>query len=579
MVLYVYKQPDANVVETVDAVKAMLPQVERWLPPAAKVHVVYDRTTLIHAAIVEVQRTIAIAIVLVVLVIALFLRHVWATLIPGLTIPVALAATLAVMQLCGYSLDNLTLMALTIAVGFVVDDAVIMIENIMRRMANGESAMAASLAGTRQMGFTIVSITAALIAALIPVLFMPDVVGRYFREFGITLVAAIVASALVSLTLTPMLCSRMLPSAGPARARKRRAEGAFARFYARSLGWALRHRAIALPLTLAVTAASVWLYQALPKGFMPTQDTGVIFVRTIANPNISFAAMEDRQRAVIDKIQEDPAVSGTTSWIGEGSGGALSLGSMLVALKPPEQRGMSTQQVIDRLRPALAKVDGIRTFFVPLQDINLGVQSGGSRYQYTLWGADGEQVLRAAQDMVSRIRKLPEVTDVISSWETSGLQAGLRIDRVRAAALGVTPLAIDNTLYDAFGQRQVNTLYLPTNYSRVILEVDPAAQTDPSVFSQLYVPGNNGGQVPLAAITRPVRSHAIMWVRHSAQYPAATVTFDTRPGVAIGAAITAIRAAEAEAHLPDEVQAPNSVARRRSPTNPPPRICFCSAPR
>jgi multidrug efflux pump len=553
VVLYVFKQNDANIVETVDAVKAMLPQVERWLPPSVKVHVIYDRTTLIHAAIVEVQYTIAIAVVLVVLVIGLFLKRAAATLIPALTIPVALAATLGVIELNGYCLDNLTLMALCIAVGFVVDDAVIVIENIMRRIAAGEAAMAAALAGTRQMGFTIVSITAALIAALIPVLFMPDVVGRYCREFGVTLVAAITASAFVSLTLTPMLCSR-LPGL-QAKLVAPRMDGACARLYAQSLGWALRHRAIALAATLAVTGASVWLYEALPKGFMPTQDTGVIFVRTIANANISFAAMEDRQRAVIDRIRLDPAVSGLTSWIGEGNGGALSLGDMLVALKPPDERRMSTQQVIDRLRPNLAKLDGIRTFFVPLQDINLGVQSGGSRYQYTMWGADGEQVLQAAANMIGRVRKLPEVTDVISSWEITGLQAGLMIDRVRAAALGVTPVAIDSTLHDALGQRQVNTLYLPTNFSRVILEVDPAAQTDPSVFQRLFVPGTGGHEVPLAALTRPWRAHATMWVRHSAQFPSATITFDTKPGVAIGQAITAIRAAEAEARLPDEVKA------------------------
>ena len=552
VVLYASKQPDANVVETVDAIKQALPQVERWLPPSIKVRIVYDRTTLIRASIVEVQRTIAIAIILVVLIIALFLKRWWAAAIPALTIPVALAATLAVMQANGYSLDNLTLMALTIAVGFVVDDAVIMIENIMRRIDGGETAMQAALAGARQMSFTIVSITAALISALIPLLFMADVVGRYFREFGVTLVAAVSASAFVTLTLTPMMCGRLLGPRTPRCAD--RAPGAFGRAYDRTLDLALGHRAIVFAVTLAIAAGSAWLYVALPKGFMPTQDTGVMFVRTIASPNISFAAMEDRQREVIDKVLQDPAVSGLTSYIGEGNGDSISHGQMIVALKPPEERKLAIQQVIDRLRDRLAKVDDIRTFLVPVQDLRLGGQSGSSRYQYTMWGVNDEQVLAAARTMIGRVRALPETTDVISDWDVSGLDAGLAIDRLRAAAFGITPVAVDNTLDDAFGQRQVNTLYFPTNYSHVILEVDPAAQTDPSVFQQLYVAGANGAQTPLAALTRPLRAHANMWVNHSAQFPSASISFDTKPGVSIAQAIDAIRTAETAAHLPDEVK-------------------------
>ena len=556
VVLYVYKQPDANVVETVDAVKAILPEIEHWLPPAVKIRIVYDRTSLIRAAVADVKLTLLVASVLVVVVIALFLKRFWATVIPSVTIPVSLAATLFVMNLCGYSLDNLSLMALTIATGFVVDDAIIMIENIMRRMGEGETALQAAIAGVRQMAFTVVSITAALVAALIPILFMPDIVGRYFREFGVTLVVAIVASAAVSLTLTPMLCGQLLGRGRPQAPRDaRRAPGRIAAFYARSLDWALRHRFVSVVLTLAVTGATVWLYLTLPKGFMPTQDTGVMFVRTIAPPSISFAAMEDVQRAVGTAIQQDPAVSGLVSYIGEGNGGALSIGQMLVALKPPEQRNMDIQKVIARLRERMAKIDGVRVFFVPLQDLNLGVQSGSARYQYTMWGVDGEVVTRAAEGMIRRVRALPEVTDVIASWETGGLQAGLTIDRWRAAALGVTSVAIDNTLNDAFGQRQVNLLFLPTNYSRVIYEIEPQASMDPSVLGQLYVASAGGGAVPLSAVTRPSRAHAAMWVRHSAQFPSATISFDTKPGVPIGAAIAAIRAAEAAARLPDEVKA------------------------
>jgi hydrophobe/amphiphile efflux-1 (HAE1) family protein len=556
VVLYVYKQPDANVVETVDAVKAMLPEIEHWLPPAVKIRTVYDRTSLIRAAVADVELTLLVASILVIVVIALFLKRFWATMIPSVTIPVSLAATLFVMSLCGYSLDNLSLMALTIATGFVVDDAIIMIENIMRRMDDGETALQAAIAGVRQMAFTVISITAALVAALIPILFMPDIVGRYFREFGVTLVVAIVASAAVSLTLTPMLCGHLLGRGKSHGSHDTRSSpGRIAVLYTRSLDWTLRHRAVAVLLTLAATGASVWLYLILPKGFMPTQDTGVMFVRTVAPPSISFAAMEDVQRAVGTAIQQDPAVSGLVSYIGEGNGGALSIGQMLVALKPPEQRNLDIQKVIVRLRERMAGISGVQVFFVPLQDLNLGVQSGSARYQYTMWGVDGEEVTRAAEGMIRRVRALPQVTDVIASWETGGLQAGLTIDRWRAAALGVTSVAIDNTLNDAFGQRQVNLLFLPTNYSRVIYEVEPQASVDPSVLNQLYVATASGSAVPLSALTRPKRAHAPMWVRHSAQFPSATISFDTKPGVPIGEAITAIRAAEAAARLPDEIKA------------------------
>ncbi|MBI1775581.1 MAG: efflux RND transporter permease subunit [Proteobacteria bacterium] len=353
VVIYVAKQPDANIVETVDAIKAALPEIKRWLPASVKVQAVYDRTTLIRASIADVQRTIAIATALVVLVIALFLRRFWATVISSLAIPISLAATLVVMALSGFTLDNLSLMAITIAVGFVIDDAVIMIEIVAKRIDEGQSPVEAAFAGTRQLGFTVVSITAALVAALIPVLFMPDVVGRYFREFGVTLVAAIVASALVSLSLTPMMCARLLARRKPpaAKAQRRiRLQGWFTRAYERSLDWALRHRWISLALTLAVTAATVWLYIALPKGFMPQQDTGIMFLRTIANANVSFPDMEDRQRRAGEAILKDPAVSGILSYVGEGGGDPVSFGSMLIALKPPEERRIPIQDVIKRLR-------------------------------------------------------------------------------------------------------------------------------------------------------------------------------------------------------------------------------------
>ncbi len=552
VVIRVYKAADANIVATVDAVNELLPRLQHWMPPSVKVHVLFDRAKLIRAAIADVQLTIAVAIGLVIVVVWLFLRRAGATVIPALAIPVALAATLAVMQLLGYSLDNLTLTGITVAIGFVVDDAVIMTENIMRHMEAGERPLQAALAGARQIAFTVLSISAALIAALIPVLFMPDVVGRYFRELGITLVAAIVASALVSVTLTPMLSSRFLRQVEPGPRRR----SVLLSGYLRSLGWVLRHRALTVAAALTVTAGSAFLYLDMPKGFMPTQDTGVIDARTVAVANISFTAMTALQSAVSRAILEDPAVDGLNSYIGTNNGSVLSNGEMLVALKLPAVRKLTIQQVIARLRERVARVEGVRVFFTPFQDLALGVQNSASRYQYTLTASDPSHLAEWADRMRRAMADLKgTLTDVINSNENAGLQAGLEIDRVRAAAMGVTPLAVDNTLYDAFGQRQIGTIWLPHNYSRVVLEAGPAMQADPASLSTVYVPGTGGAQVPLAALTRLGRSHGAMWMVHSGQFPAVTISFDTVPGVSIGQAITAIRGLERSLHLPDDIRA------------------------
>ncbi|UFZ04765.1 efflux RND transporter permease subunit [Bradyrhizobium ontarionense] len=552
VILYVYKQPDANVVETVDAVKALIPQFEHWLPPAIKLHTVYDRTTLIRASVRDVEQTLLIAVVLVIVIIAVFLKRLAATMIPSVTIPVSLAATLAAMYLCDFSLDNLSLMALTIAAGFVVDDAVIVIENVIRRMEQGETALQAAIAGSRQMGFTVISVTAALVAALIPVLFMPDIVGRYFLEFGATLVIAIIGSALVSLTLTPMLCSRWLVRDEQGAPSSQRNPSWPMRAYARSLDWALHHRVLSLLATLTLTGASVWLYLGLPKSFMPTQDTGVMLVRTVAQSNISFPAMEDRQRTVGELLLSDPAVSGLTSYI---SDAPRSIGFLVVALKSLESGRPPIQQVIQRLRERTARIDGVRVFFIPLQDLNVGAQGGSARYQYSLWGTDETEVHRAGEAMVRRFRTLPGVIDVVPDWETGGLQAGLTISRARAASLGVTPFGIDNTLNDAFGQRQVNLLYFPTNFARVIYEIDPSTATDPSIFTRLYVPSATGAAVPMAALTTPKRAHSAMWEHHSSQFPARTISFDVKPGAAPKQVLDAIRGEEAAVRLPDGVSA------------------------
>ena len=553
----VFRQPDANIVETVDQVLAALPQLQRSMPQSIKAHVVFDRTTLIRASIADVQRTIGVAIVLVVLVIALFVRRLWATIIPAITIPVALAGTLAALSMLGYSLDNLSLMALTIAVGFVVDDAVIVIENIIRRMEQGAGAVQATLAATAQLGWTIVSITVALIGALIPVLFMPDIVGRYFREFGLTLVAAIVLSAVISLTLTPMMCAYLLRHSAPAPSAPRKptsfavVAGLPLTVYSRCLDWCLRRRIACLLATLLIAGGTFGLYAVLPKGYMPTQDTGVMHIRTIANPNISFAEMQRLQQEVNDTVLADPGVDAVSSYIGD----VMSWGDLWVGLKPLDVRNASIQAVIDRLRPRLNKVQGLRVFLNPVQDLNVGLGGSASRYQYRVTGTDVEEVIRAGEMLRQHMIHMPELIDVITNVDArSGLQAGLAVDRVRAGRFGVTPLAIDSALYDAFGQRQFGLIYLPLSYSKVVMEVDPRFQGDPSSFANLYVPGTSGAQVPLAALTTAWRAHAPMWVRHAQQFPTMTVSFDTKPGVSIGQAIAAIRAMQATLAIPDDVK-------------------------
>jgi multidrug efflux pump subunit AcrB len=609
---FVFKQPDANVVDIVDSVKALLPELSHWLPPSIKVHLLFDRTLLIRASIADVQRTLAVAIVLVVLIIALFLKRLWATLIPGFTIPVVLAATMVVMAIAGYSLDNLSLMALTISIGFIVDDAVIVVENIARHVDEGADAFGASLKGIRQMGFTIISITGTLLGALLPILFMPDVVGRYFSEFGATLAAAIIASAIISLTLTPMLCSRLFRPRTAANGQSGRGDrSAAAALYVRSLDWALLHPKVVIA-TLVVTALGTpGLYLMLHRGFMPTQDTGILGIRTVTTANVSFDAMERLQRTVSRTILKDPVVEGLASYIGTNNGSPLNNGFMTVSLKPLQERKLSIDQVITRLREELAGVPGVRTFFKPWQDLQLGAENSASRYQYTLTGSDPDELWRWSEVMRHKMLAMPELTDIITTAEVSGLEAGLTVDRLRASAFGVTQAAINNTLYDAFGQRQIATIYLPFNYSRVVLEVDPALQTNPALLRNMFVlgaaapaanshslilgrasansvnpqvgvlgaasaaavkrrqpsvstnrnvqsplPGSSvNAQVPLAAITRPVRTHAHMWLRHSEQFPSITLSFDLRPGVSIGEAITKIRAAAANAHLPDDIKA------------------------
>jgi multidrug efflux pump subunit AcrB len=609
VLVFVFKQPDANVVEIVDAVNDLLPELGRWLPPAIKVHVLFDRTLLIRASISDVQLTLTLAIILVVLVIATFLRRLWATLIPGVTIPVVLGATMGVMILCGYSLDNLSLMALTISIGFIIDDAVIIVENTARLIEAGDDAVTASLKSSQQMGFTIVSITVALLGALLPILFMPDVVGRYFREFGVTMAAAIAASAIIALVLTPMLCSRLL---GPYRDRAAgpssmaRAGPYAAALYMRTLDWTLRHPIVVVSILLLMVVGTTGLFIVLPKGFMPTQDTGILAIRTITTANVSFNAMDRLQRTVSNALLKDPSVEGLASYIGTDNGSPLNNGYITASLKPLEIRKDSIDQVIARMRSELAGIAGVRAFFKPWQDLQLGVENTASRYQYTLVGPDPDELFRWSEVMRRQMLAMPQLTGVVSTAESAGLEANLIVNRWRAATFGVTQVAINNTLYDAFGQRQIATIYLPFNYSRVVLEVDRAFQNSPTALRNLFVlstnspqspspasggtqalvlgsangkvsvlgaassttsapqtrapatpvfGGNISAEIPLSAITRLGRAHAAMWLRHSEQFPSITISFDTSPGISIGQAINTIRTAEANVHLPGDIRA------------------------
>ncbi len=551
VVIFVRKQPDANVVETVDAVRAALPEIARWLPPSLTMRTLYDRTVLIRESVAEVTRTIAIAIGLVMVVVALFLRRLTATLVPVASIPVALALTVAAMALLGYSLDNLSLMALTIAVGFVVDDAVIVVEAVVRLMEEGRSAPAAALEAARRMGATIVAISAALAAALLPVLLMPDVVGRYFREFGLTLVAAIVASALVSLTLVPMLCARLPKRGGDARAPQdlpagprlpgeprlvpappgSRAPGS--RGERRGLGRSLRRPAEGLHADAGYRD--------------PPGADGHHRQRLLHGDGAVAAPGRDRHPG------------------GAGGGGPEFLyrrrrrdSQQRQPHRQPETPGGAARDRGGGEPPARAPEPcaGVRTFFTPQQDLSLGGAGGAARYQYALVGPDPDALWTAAEAMRKRMLAMPELTDIVSSAERTGLEAGLVIDRQRAAQFGVTPLAIDNTLYDAFGQRQIDTIYLPSNYARVVLEVEPAAQGSPSSVAGLYVPGASPDrpQVPLAELMRPKRGHAAMWLRHLDGMPSVTLSFNTKPGVVIGEALAAIRAAEPALQFPAEIK-------------------------
>ncbi len=563
VILNVQRQPGANVIAVADRVKALLPQLQASLPSAIQVSVLTDRTLTIRGSVQDVQVELMLAVALVVMVVFLFLRTLAGTLIPSVAVPLSLVGTFGAMLLLGFSLNNLSLMALTIATGFVVDDAIVMIENIARYVEAGEAPLAAALKGAQQIGFTILSLTISLVAVLIPLLFMADVVGRLFREFAVTLGITIIISAVVSLTLTPMMCATLLRHTPPERQGRvyRWSERAFATIierYGASLTWVLRHQ----PATLAVAAATlvftVVLYVVVPKGFFPIQDTGVIQGISAAPQSISFPAMAERQQALARVILRDPAVASLSSFIGvDGTNVTLNSGRMLVNLRPLAERRVSAVDVIRRLQPALAGVAGVTLFMQPVQDLSVEDRVSRTQYQYSLEDADGRELNAWAPRVVEALRAAPALRDVSSDQQDQGLGTRLVVDRATASRLGVSPQVIDNTLYDAFGQRQVSTMFTQLNQYRVVLEVQAAFRQTATALRDIYVRGSSGGQsvaVPLSTMTQVEAVASPLAITRQGQFPAVTLSFNLAPGASLGDAVRVIEATTRRMGLPPGVQ-------------------------
>jgi hydrophobe/amphiphile efflux-1 (HAE1) family protein len=561
VLVIVFKQAGANVIETVDRIRAALPQLERWMPPAASLFVLSDRTKSIRASVNDVQFSLLLSIALVVMVVFVFLRRFWPTFIASVTVPLALSGTVAVMYLLGYSLDNLSLMAITISVGFVVDDAIVVIENVQRFIEHGERPMPAAFKGARQIGFTVVSMSLSLIAVFIPLLFMGGLVGRLFHEFAVTVSLAILVSGVISLTLTPMLCSRFLQAEADAPA-----AGWFGRLcergyewllthYETGLRWVLRHQSFTLLVTVLTMIATVWLYKAVPKGFFPQQDTGVIMGTTEAAQDISFVAMLQLQQRVANVVLADPAVDTVGSFMGAAAGtSTVNNGRMFITLKPLEVRKVSAEVVVGRLRKQLAQVVGINLFLQAAQDIRVGGRSSKAQFQYALQSSDLVELGRWSTRLVDKLRESPLLRDVTSDQQTSGLQMNVVINRDAAARLGVSPLSIDNALYDAFGQRQVSTIYTAYNQHHVVLEASPSLQLDPSSLGKIFVRSAAGQQVPLSSVAKFEVSNTSLSVNHQSQFPAVTLSFNLAPGVALGQATEALSKAMEDLHMPPTVQ-------------------------
>jgi multidrug efflux pump len=561
VIVNIQRQPGTNIIGVVDRIKSLLPRLQATLPSSIKVQTLTDLTTTIRASVKDVQFELVLTIALVVMVMFLFLRSVSATIIPSVAVPLSIVGTFGVMYLLNYSLDNLSLMALTISTGFVVDDAIVMIENIARFIEEGHPPLEAALLGSEQIGFTIVSLTVSLIAVLIPLLFMGDIVGRLFREFAVTLGVTILVSAFVSLTLTPMMCARLLRNQETAK--RGRFYLASERFfdrtiemYGRGVKIVLRHQTLTLLVTVATLALTIFLYYIVPKGFFPVQDTGVILGISEAPQTVSFSQMSDRQQALAAVILKDSDVESLSSFIGvDGTNMTPNAGRIQINLKPVEQRNSSASDVIRRLQPQLAQVAGITLFMQPVQDLTVEDRVSRTQYQYSIEDADGNELAQWAPKLVAKLQSLPQLRDVATDQQDKGLEANLVIDRDTASRLGILPQAIDDTLYDAFGQRQVSTMFTQLNQYHVVLQVDPQFAQNPDALKVIYVKSSNGTQVPLSAFTRFQQKTAALAVNHQGQFPVVTLSFDTAPNVSLGDAVDAINAAKREIGMPISINA------------------------
>jgi len=559
VILDIQRQPGANVIEVVRQIRAEIPKLQRTIPAGVKLTVVSDRTVTIRASVHDVQFTLVLSVILVTLVVLFFLRSLRATLIAGVALPLSLITSFGVMYFAGFSLDNLSLMALTIGTGFVVDDAIVMIENIVRHMEDGETAMEAALRGAREIGFTVISLTVSLVAVFIPLLFMSGLVGRMFREFALTLTIAVVTSALVSLTLTPMLCSRLLRHAGeemtvPGLATVSRGIDRMVAFYQHSLLWVLARQRATLWLTLGTILATLAMYAVAPKGFLPLQDTASITAVTEAGPEVSFAEMQSRQTEAADAIKADPDVIGVVSVIGGGSvNPTTNVGRLVMTLRPRGERADDVGAVVARLKQRVAQIPGMTIYFQPVQDVQISTQSSRSQYQYTLTGTDADLLSLWAGRLVAELRRDPRFRDVSSEAQQGGLRAALDIDRQRAGQLGVSLQGVTDTLNDAFAQRQISTIYGQANQYRVVLEAMPRYQRDPSILSKLYLPGVAGAQVPLSAVATLTRTTAPLAISHQAQFPAVTLSFNLAPDTALGDAINEVRIIETRIGMPSNI--------------------------
>jgi hydrophobe/amphiphile efflux-1 (HAE1) family protein len=558
VILAIQRQPGANVIATVDRIKAMMPVLQASIPPAIKVNIISDRTETIRASVSDVQFTLMLTVALVVMVIFVFLRNFWATVIPAITVPLSLVGTFAVLYELGYTLDNLSLMALSIAVGFVVDDAVVVIENIVRHMEEGASPFEASLKGAGEIGFTIVSITLSLIAVFIPLFLMGGYVGLLFREFAVTVSVALVLSLIISLTLTPMMCSRLLKPESKEHGRLyrffERGFDGLLHLYEVGLRIVLRHRFITLMTMLGTIALTGYLFMVIPKGFFPQQDTGLIIGLSEAAQDISFQAMAERQQALLDAVMRDPAVATVGAAVGAGGGNTtVNNGRVYIALKPQNQRG-SMDQVLARLRTNLAKIQGITLYMQAAQDITIGGRLSKTQYQYTLDDADPGELNHWAALFLAKIKAIPGVADVATDQLNAGPMLDITIKREVASSYGILPYTIDNTLDDAFGQRIVSTMYTTLNQYHVVLEVDPKFQYGPEALNGIYVKSSSGQQVPLSTLVDSVVKVAPLVVNHQGQFPSVTISFNLLPGTAIGAAVSSIQGIEKDLGKPLSLQ-------------------------